>query len=120
MHTWCTTAMLLPATTLMPRRRPSIALTCAAPSIALMHAVKADAHLAHHGHADAGDHVHARAQALDRLQDGRLARSVGSEQPENLALADLEADPSHGLHLAVGAVQAFNCDDAPHFPRRKG
>ena len=57
----------------------------------------------------AAEHPHvaaaARAVALEDLDGGGLARAVGSEQAEDLAASDLEADAAHRLHLAVGLAQ---------------
>jgi hypothetical protein len=56
------------------------------------------------GHVDA-DHQDLtrldRAQALDRLQDGVVTRTVGSQQAEHLAAVDVEADATHRFHVAV-------------------
>jgi hypothetical protein len=63
-----------------------------------------------------------RDQHLDRR---RLARAVGAKEPEQLSLADLEADTADGLHLerpspegarrrAVRPVQVDCLDDGSH------
>ena len=66
-----------------------------------------------------------RDQHLDRR---RLARAVRAEQPEELTLLDLEADPSDSLHLdrptpkrpgrrLVGAAEVDGFDDGRHARR---
>ena len=65
------------------------------------------------------DAVHDRAAGvdgahpLDHLQGRRLARPVGAEDPEHLALGDLEADPVHGLERAVALPQVVHQHDRP-------
>ena len=56
---------------------------------------------AEHPHVAAG----AKAVALEDLHGCGLARAVGSQQAEDLAASDLEADAADGLHLAVGLAQ---------------
>jgi hypothetical protein len=41
------------------------------------------------------------AVALEDLDRRRLARAVRTEQAEDLALGNLEADPAHGLVLPI-------------------
>lgn len=45
-------------------------------------------------------------QPEQHLDDGGLARAVGPEQPDDLAAADLQADPVHGGAPAVALAQA--------------
>ena len=77
----------------------------------------------HAGRARGGDQE--RDQHLDRR---RLAGAVRTEQAEELALLDLEADPSDGLHLdrpaperpgrrLVGAAEVDGFDDGRHARR---
>jgi hypothetical protein len=49
----------------------------------------------------------------DRADRRGLARPVGSEQPEDLAAADLEVDPRHRLRTvgAVALVQPLHDDE---------
>jgi hypothetical protein len=41
-------------------------------------------------------------EPTDHVQQGGLARSVGADDREDLALADLQADPRHRLHAPEG------------------
>src|SRR5665647_3176624 len=50
------------------------------------------------------------AQALDALQEGGLAGAVGADDPEDLALADLEGDAVDGAEVSV----ALGDVGAPH------
>src|SRR5205814_4403666 len=44
-------------------------------------------------------------QSLDRAQGACLARSVRTQQPEDLAFVDIEGDPVHGSLGAVADAQ---------------
>jgi hypothetical protein len=46
--------------------------------------------------------------AFDGFHGRGLARAVGTEQREQLALRDLEADVPHGLEIAVRAMEFFD------------
>src|SRR5439155_17367658 len=48
--------------------------------------------------------------ALQDLHDGGLAGAVRAEQGEHLPLLDLEADPTHGLELAVALAEVADFD----------
>src|SRR5947209_6286964 len=50
------------------------------------------------------------AIALEDLHRRRLAGAVGAEQAEDLAAADLEGDPAHGLDAVVGLPQVVDLD----------
>ena len=50
---------------------------------------------------DGDDAAVAAPVALEDLDYGGLARAVGPEEPENLALLDAEADPADGFDSAV-------------------
>ena len=52
-----------------------------------------------------------RAEALDALHRGRLAGAVGADEPEDLALENLEAHVVDGDRLAVGLADAVDLDD---------
>ena len=60
------------------------------------------------------EHAHlARAAipvALEDLDGGALARPIGTEQGEGLALLDVEADPSNGLERTVRLPQVTDDD----------
>ena len=45
-------------------------------------------------------------QTADGLEQGRLARAVGAEQGDDLALSDLHVDAEQHLHAVVGHVDA--------------
>src|SRR4051794_37809410 len=60
----------------------------------------------------------ALAVALEDLDRGRLARPVGPQQPVDLAAADLELDPGHGLEVPVGLAQAVDADGGIGVHRR--
>jgi hypothetical protein len=55
--------------------------------------------------------VGALAIALEDLDGGRLARSVGAEEGEDLAPVDLEVDAADRLDAVVGLGQAADGDD---------
>ena len=59
-----------------------------------------------------------RAHPLDHLERGRLARAVRSEDPEDLALGDLEADAVDRLQAAVSLAQVADGDDRPELMAR--
>ena len=52
-----------------------------------------------------------RDQADERAQGGRLARSVGTEEPDHLPLVDVEAQVVDGPHGAEVLCQVLNRDD---------
>src|SRR5581483_12516246 len=49
---------------------------------------------------------------------GRLACAVRAEEPEHLALLDLEADPSDGFELSVGLAEIGDGDCRWHLSGR--
>src|SRR5207342_3513520 len=50
-----------------------------------------------------------RAQhARDRLQRRRLARAIGADQADELALAYLERKSAHGRHFPISALEVLN------------
>ena len=60
------------------------------------------------GHVAAVEHdraVRRLDQPRDALQEGRLARAVGAEQRDDLALVDLEVDVEEHLHAVVTDVE---------------
>ena len=62
----------------------------------------------------------ARAQqAGDRLQRRRLARAVGAEEGDDLALADRERDALEGADLAVADVRGRRPQASRHSPRSR-
>ena len=66
--------------------------------------------LAEHGHRPAV----ALAVALEDLDGRRLAGAVRAEQPEDLALRDLEADSAQRLELLVGLAEIVYGHGARH------
>jgi hypothetical protein len=50
-------------------------------------------------------------EAEDRVQHGGLARAVGADQAQRLALADLEREIVQDLHVAVAGAQALDRDE---------
>jgi hypothetical protein len=46
---------------------------------------------------DPGDAVGRRQQRAQHPHSGRLARAVGTQEPEHLARLDRQVDPAHGL-----------------------
>src|SRR5512143_3422704 len=58
-----------------------------------------------------------RAQALEHLDGGRLARPIGTEHPEDLTPRDLEGDPVDGFDVAVVLLEVGNPDDQLSGPR---
>ena len=65
-------------------------------------------------HVDAGDDRRATVGPAEPLQDldrGRLSRAIRPEQTEDLALADIEADPAHRLDVAVALPQVRDRHD---------
>ena len=57
-------------------------------------------------------HARVRAQhARQRIENGRLAGSVGSDEGDDLSLADAERDPAHRLDRAVGDLQIANVEE---------
>jgi hypothetical protein len=60
------------------------------------------------------------AQTLDALQRRRLAGAVRSDEPEDLAVADVERDFVHGNGTAVGLAATRDANDyvfaAVHVP----
>src|ERR1039458_3287658 len=54
--------------------------------------------------------VVAAAVALEDLDDGGLARAVGTEQAKDLARLHAEADPAHGMQRAVRLAQLLDHD----------
>ena len=66
--------------------------------------------LAEHGHRPAV----ALAVALEDLDGRRLAGAVRAEQPEDLALRDLEADSAQRLELVVGLAEIVDGHGARH------
>jgi hypothetical protein len=50
-------------------------------------------------------------QADQRAQGGRLARSVRTEEADDLALVDVEAQVVDGAHGAEVLREVLNCDD---------
>jgi hypothetical protein len=58
----------------------------------------------------------AGAVALQNLDRGRLAGTVGAEETEDLALCDLEADPADRFVVTVGLPQAVDGDRSRGHP----
>ncbi len=52
-----------------------------------------------------------RCQSEDHMDDGRLARAVGSEEAEDFAPPDIEGDVVHGPEPAEILDQAADLDD---------
>src|ERR1019366_1905412 len=52
-----------------------------------------------------------RADPLDAFHGGGLARTVGADEAEDLAVADVEGDLIHGYGLAVSLADAGDLDD---------
>jgi hypothetical protein len=52
-----------------------------------------------------------RAEALEDLDGGRLARAVRPEEGEDLTARDVQVDSRDGLDVAVALAQAANLDD---------
>src|SRR5204862_6768081 len=66
--------------------------------------------MAHHpGRAPVG-----AREARENTDQGGLAGSIGSEQPEKLSLADLEVDPRARLLLAEALVDIADSDRGRH------
>src|SRR5271156_6865393 len=64
------------------------------------------------------DRTHALADdAHDRLERGRLAGSISSEQRHNLALPHVEIDPVQNVRFVVPGLQAL---DVEHRRRARG
>src|SRR4051794_11386337 len=59
---------------------------------------------------DRHDPARPRAVALEDLDRRRLARTVGAEQPEDLARSDVEVDPANGVMVAVALVEVADED----------
>ena len=57
-------------------------------------------------------------QAADRLEGRRLAGAVRPDQGDDLAPADLEADPLQGVDLAVVRVDVAELEDEVARPAR--
>src|SRR5258708_19480239 len=53
-------------------------------------------------------------EARENADQGGLAGSVGSEQPEELSLRDLEVDPRERLQLAEALVDVAELDPGSH------
>ncbi len=61
----------------------------------------------------------AGAVPLKDLDRRGLARAVGAEEGEHLARGDVQIDPAHRVHGAVGLTQPAHGDDRfPHGRRR--
>src|SRR5213079_487961 len=66
--------------------------------------------MAHHpGRAPVG-----ARETCENVDQGGLAGSIGSEQPEKLSLPDLEVDPRERLQLAEALVDVADFDRGRH------
>ena len=79
----------------------------------LVHRGAADGHPEHRRAAGAGRH-----QPADHVHQRRLAGAVGSDQPDDLAAADLQVDVPDGVDAAVLLAQPL--ERPPRCPRSRG